>query len=313
MKGVWVEPVPSFVTGELAIWASMASVSAIPIPGYWVHKDGAVIATAAPPMPGEKVIYALHGGAYISMSAHPSDFGSSVPRELLKRCDTIQRTFSIEYRLSSAAPFKPANPFPAALIDALAGYNYLVNIVGFSPSDIIVEGDSAGGNLALALVRYLVEHKVAIPSDLILISPWCDIGDSHQDGVHSSRHSDYINPSGRFDYAHDAFLGPHGMGGAAFNRYISPASLNLAMRVDFHGFPRTFIVAGEAEALIDQIHTLKARMIRDLGEEKGRPGDDGKVTYYEAPDGVHAYPLFSWHEPEREETYRAIVEWLSVS
>ena len=53
----------------------------------------------------------------------------------------------------------------AALIDALAGYNYLVNTVGFHPTRIILEGDSAGGNLALALTRYLLEHRNPV-SDL---------------------------------------------------------------------------------------------------------------------------------------------------
>ena len=65
------------------------------------------------------------------------------------------RIFGLEYRLSSAPPFKAANPFPASLIDAISGYRYLVEDIGFHPSRIVLSGDSAGGGIALNLARYL--------------------------------------------------------------------------------------------------------------------------------------------------------------
>jgi hypothetical protein len=37
--------------------------------------------------------------------------------------------------------------------------------------------------------------------------------------------------------------------------------------VSFEGFPRTTIVVGSAEMLVDQINTLVERMRRDLGEQ----------------------------------------------
>ncbi|KAJ3932925.1 MAG: Alpha/Beta hydrolase protein [Lentinula lateritia] len=110
-------------------------------------------------MPGEKVIYNLHGGGYITFSAHPSDMIAAIARGLLQHVDSVHCVFSSEYRLSSGEGVRAQNPFPAALIDALAGYVYLVNTVKFDPADIILVGDSAGGNLALALTRYLIEHQ----------------------------------------------------------------------------------------------------------------------------------------------------------
>ncbi len=91
------------------------------------------------------------------------------------------------------------NPFPAALLDALAGYAYLIDEVGFEPADIIVVGDSAGGNLALALVRYLIEEdtKLAPPGALILLSPWADMGNSHKEdplgSPYTNQNSDFPN------------------------------------------------------------------------------------------------------------------------
>ncbi|KAK7472790.1 hypothetical protein VKT23_000898 [Stygiomarasmius scandens] len=312
--GVWIEPVPHFITGEVKVWADIAKVSPVRIPGYWLNKKNENIEPAAPPMPAEKVIYALHGGAYCRLSAHPSDPTTAIARGLLKHVDNAHRVFSVEYRLSSGKPYPEENPFPAALIDALAGYNYLVNVVGFSPSDIIIEGDSAGGNLALALTRYLVEHQnvdkmPAPPSAMILLSPWADLGHSHHDSPKASffanQKSDYLGFSKKpgFGYAAQAFLGPHGAGAAEVNRYISPGSKNLSMKISFDGFPPTFIVAGGAEMLYDSIVTLKERMVKDMGKDK--------VVFYVAPDGIHDYLCLTSHEPERTETLQAIAEWLA--
>lgn len=325
VRGVWIEPVPKFITGELKLWAAVSSVTSVRIPGYWIHKKGSSMPIDAAPVPGEKVVYALHGGGFISLSASPEDPTAAIARGLLKHADSIHRVFSVEYRLSSNKPLNVANPFPAALLDTLAGYNYLVNVVGFSPADIIVEGDSAGGNLALALIRYLIEHaNTAInlpspPSALILLSPWCDLGHSHfgpDSSASTCVDSDYIYvPDGENFYKHryvvGAFTGPHGIGAANTNVYISPASLKLPQKADFSGFPRTFIVAGGAEVLRDQIRTLRDKMVGDLGEGDGLSKDEGKVRYHEAPDGIHDYLVFSWHEPERTETLRLIAKWVA--
>jgi acetyl esterase/lipase len=311
VKGAWVEATPHLIIGEVASWASVANVKPTRIPGYWYDKPGADIPIGQKPMPGEKVIYCLHGGGYIQFSAHPNDSIGIIIRNIIQHCQPVQRAFALEYRLSSTDPLPSANSFPAALIDAIAGYDYLVNTVGFDPSNIIVEGDSAGGNLTLALTRYLVEHRdrpeiPAPPSRLILISPWADLSNSH-DGPNSSlttnANADYLNTM-RVLWSKQSFVGPHGLGAATSNRYISPASKSLT--TSFKGFPRTFITAGGAEVLYDSIVTLKNRMVADMGE-----GDrEGQVTYYEAPEAAHDYLAFPWFEPERTETLQAIGKWL---
>lgn len=81
--------------------------------------------------------------------------------------------------------------FPAQLQDALAVYAHLVFDLGFR--DIVLAGDSAGGNLALMLVQYLAglegsrsdsvdgSNKLAdrdslvMPTGILLFSPWCDL------------------------------------------------------------------------------------------------------------------------------------------
>ncbi|PPQ63471.1 hypothetical protein CVT24_005128 [Panaeolus cyanescens] len=325
VNGVWVAAANHLVTGELKQWADIAGVSCVRIPGYWYQKKGASIKPTAPAQAGEKIFCAFHGGAYIKLSAHPKDPTAAIARGLLQRVDNINRLFSLEYRLAVSKPFKPAHPFPTQLLDALSGYNYLVNTLGFAPENIIVVGDSAGANLAHALVRYLTDYHgssevdvPAPPGGLILLSPWADLGKSHEilpnGAAQKAVPTDYIGSRyGDHEYAKDAFTGPHGRGAAEINPYISPASLHPSLQVNFTKFPRTFIIGGGAEIIIDSIRTLKERMVRDLGEGNGVREGEGKVRYLEAPDAVHDYLIFTWHEPERTQALKAINEWVNAS
>ena len=55
---------------------------------------------------------------------------------------------SFQYRLA------PENPYPAAIEDAVTIWNHLMYL-GYGADEIIVLGDSAGGNLALELTLVL--------------------------------------------------------------------------------------------------------------------------------------------------------------
>ncbi|KAF9486218.1 alpha/beta-hydrolase [Pholiota conissans] len=314
VRGVWIEPINNLIIGDLKLWAQAADVSSIRIPGYWLHKQGTNIETAAPAQPGEKVILQFHGGAYIRFSAYPKDPSAEVAKGYVKEIEDIQRVFSVEYRLATAPPFKPANPFPTQLLDALAGFNYLVNVVGFTPQNIIISGDSAGGNLAHALTRYLTEYQDSTevklpgtPGGLILLSPWIDLGATTPaiPGGSATRflNTDYIGDQTKGDalYGKTAFSGPHGFGILEANPYISPASLDPGLVVDFKKFPPTIIVAGGAEILYDSIVILKERMAKDLGD---------RLCYFEEVDGVHDYVTFGWHEPERINALKEINRWM---
>jgi len=335
VHGVWIPAAGHLVTGELKTWADDANVTPARLPGYWYCKKNASVEAGGPYQPNEKVVLNFHGGAYIKMSAHPNDPTGNVPLGIVETVPSVKRVLSVEYRLSSGEPFEVAHPFPTALVDALAGYNYLVNEVGVAPSDIIVCGDSAGANLAHALTRYLVEYQGSPSADgqsavppppgaLILLAPWADLSTSHDGHPQASSktcvRSDYIDtrPHGSLAYARRAFAGPFPPTILELNPYISPGSCAPAFTgASFAGFPRTFITGGGAEAFRDQIRAFKDRMIRDLGEW-GRAASDGEqgkerkggVKYYEAPDAIHDYVMFPWFEPERSETLKAIALWV---
>lgn len=129
--------------------------------------------------------------------------GDTIPRSVLKHTQelnptTLKRVLNIEYRLARAVPIAPTtsiNAFPAALLDGVAVVHYLVSL-GFHPRDIILSGDSAGGNLALAVTRYLRDAPLPgeavrslkpavkgirslMPGGTLLLSPWCDVASTH--------------------------------------------------------------------------------------------------------------------------------------
>ena len=68
----------------------------------------------------------------------------------------------------------PENPYPAALNDGLAAYQALLK-KGYLPNQIVLSGDSAGGNLALALLVHLRDLKISLPAAALLISPFLDM------------------------------------------------------------------------------------------------------------------------------------------
>ncbi|KAH9060377.1 alpha/beta-hydrolase [Lactarius deliciosus] len=304
-KSVWIEPTPQLLNAEIRSWADAADVAPVTIPGYWFDKANMNTDVGAPPRPGEKVIYSLHGGAFVRFSASPRDLPANIT-------SAASSHWNIGYPNTTLT--NPANPFPAALLDALAGYVYLTNVIGFAPENIVVEGDSAGGNLALALVRYLVENVGIVPGlpmppgGLLLLSPWVDPSDiavPPGSRANANMASDFIGmPEGPLAlYARRAFLGPLAkVPDGRFNRYVAPGCSDARMpHVSFEGFPRTMIVAGEAEMLVDQINRLVGHMKRDLGE---------KVRYYEARDAVHDFIMLAFCEPERTLALEAISEWM---
>ena len=316
------------IVGEIATFARDRNITSIPIPGYWIHKDEK-LPFETPPAPGEKIFYLCHGGGYVVETAHPDGAANRILKDFLQNSSSpsIRRTFAVEYRLSS--PGEPGKgavfPFPAAFIDGLAGYLYLIKL-GFPEENIILVGDSAGGNLALALVRYLLSNKEQqpqlpkIPGSLVVLSPGTDVSEMFNEnpGPHSSitlnAERDWLVPinSGLISACALVFLGgrPEHVELTYRNPYISPASSILLgltpdspiRTISFKGFPRTFIDNARFEAFYDQIRRLGEAMVEDLGEEM--------VMYNEADGCTHDYLTIDWHDPDRTITSKKILKWL---
>ena len=116
---------------------------------------------------GRALLY-FHGGGHVVGSPF-EDLSITAP--LAHRLGI--KVYAVQYRLA------PEHPFPAALDDATAVYMELLDRLG--PSGFAVAGESAGGNLALAVVLRARDAGLALPAAAALMSPWSDLtktGDS---------------------------------------------------------------------------------------------------------------------------------------
>ena len=110
-----------------------------------------------------KVLLFIHGGGWIMGSFNNCRL---LTIELAKA--TKMRVLSIDYRLA------PEHPFPAAVEDCVSVYKWLLSS-DIKPGNIIISGDSAGGNLTLATLIKLRDDGIPLPAGAIPISPATDL------------------------------------------------------------------------------------------------------------------------------------------
>lgn len=127
-----------------------------------VMRDGqqsllpAQVTNSCTPMPpSQELVLHCHGGGFISQSAESHEIYLRDWAKLLN-----VPILSIDYSLS------PESPFPRALEEVLYTYAWALNNchkLGWTGERICVAGDSAGGNLALALCLKTIELGVRRP------------------------------------------------------------------------------------------------------------------------------------------------------
>jgi acetyl esterase/lipase len=112
--------------------------------------------------PRHVVLY-FHGGVYVLGDAfQAAGLASQVGRR------TRAKVISVDYRLA------PEHPYPAAVDDALAAYQALLDN-GTAPSDIVFAGESAGGGLAVATLVNARDHGLPQPAAAFVMSPYADL------------------------------------------------------------------------------------------------------------------------------------------
>ncbi|GAA5824532.1 hypothetical protein JCM3770_002553 [Rhodotorula araucariae] len=221
----------------------------------------------------DKVILAIHGGAHVRLSPR-THRGLHVLLSGATKC----RVFAIDYRLS------PEVRYPASLLDAVNAYFYLTEEVGIPADQIIVEGDSAGGNLAIALMMYLRDAKLPQVGGAILVSPWSDLSTSFaswnenkpHDYLVIDNHADPLHPPRMYLSSSIPFLEDSHHTGQLASPYVSPALGPLASLADL---PPLLVQNGALECLRDEI-TVLVRRARAAGTD---------TTHQMWSDGVHVF------------------------
>ncbi len=216
-----------------------------------------------PPDAKPGVVLFLHGGSYIFGSIETSHLELAAGLALASGVPVV----GIDYRLA------PEHRYPAALEDALAAFEALVES-GTNPSRIAIAGDSAGGNLALALQLALCARGTPQARAALLISPWLDLTASRA----SCREADAL------DYGQTWFLRQHARDFAGALELSDPR-VSL-IDADLAGLSRLLVVVGGAERLFDEGN--------ELVERARRAGVNADI--YVAPDRPHNPPaLVDFH------------------
>jgi len=112
--------------------------------------------------PRHVVLY-FHGGVYVLGTASQA---AALAAQIARR--TGAKVISVDYRLA------PEHPYPAAVDDALAAYQALLQD-GTAPSDIAFAGESAGGGLAVAALVSARDRGLPLPAAAYLMSPYADL------------------------------------------------------------------------------------------------------------------------------------------
>jgi len=216
----------------------------------------------------------------------------------------------------------PEYPFPKQLRQTIAAVQHLLD-KGVSLSNIIIGGDSAGGNLALQLASQLLHPHPSLPTlrlphastetdapsseflesfgGMLLISPWVEYN-ANAPSFARNRTWDSLPL-----HAWQTFAD-------IIRQVVVPAlHHHLEPGIAPHGwwkglgrvFPRVLITAGEYEGSVDQIQRTAEAIAEEVKD----------TTLFVLPGGVHEdfIQAFVSGEGGRGDDYKLVVSWLSAS
>ncbi len=239
------------------------------VPGIWALPTGADTS--------EVLLYTHGGGFAVGSASSHRKLAAHVAKAL------GVTSFVLDYRRA------PEHPHPAQVEDGVAAFTALTER-GIAPADITTIGDSAGGNLAVAIALALREQGKPLPGRVIVFSPWLDMENLGETLVTNA--------------ATDALVTVpllEGMiAGVLAEGAIDPRTpLANPLYADFTGFPKLYVNAGSVESLADNATRL--------AEKAEAAGVD--VTLSMAEGMQHVFPFLAGNAPEADNEIAAIAKW----
>lgn len=224
----------------------------------------------------DHVILQLHGGGYMGAVRNAYYVFAGLYNEVSHGCNVL----TPDYRVA------PEHPYPAALEDAVASYQWLLD-KGYYGEQIIVAGDSAGGGLAMALCMELRTNGEPMPAGLVAMSPWTDLAITGESYTKNREIDPVFGADGGGEMLlHSPYIGEND----AKNPLISP------MYGNFTGFPPMLIQVGTHEMLYDD-----AASVAKKAKEQGVPV---RFTVYEGM--FHVFQMSGTVIPESKRAWEEV-------
>ncbi|KAG9521890.1 alpha/beta hydrolase fold protein, partial [Aureobasidium melanogenum] len=237
----------------------------------------------------------FHGGGYASAAA---DGHMKIISDLV---DDAQSHGSELGGLIIRYDLTAESAYPRQLEQAVAALRYLIETMGKSPQQIIIAGDSAGGNLSLALLSHLTHpHPNIAPIDLgseslkgmALISPWVTFS-QEADAFKRNARKDCLSPVAATTWTNE-FLQR-----APQDNYTSPLTAPESWWADIP-VSEILVTGGEDEVLVDDVMS----MIKKLKTQ-----DKAKVHSLIASGEPHDGPLLEMILSKKTESSQFLTEW----
>lgn len=224
-----------------------------------------------------KALLYWHGGGYVI--GKPESF-KSLYGQLGKRIGAT--VYAPDYRLA------PEYPYPAAIDDAIACYQALLNQYG--AENIAVAGDSAGANLCLAMCLKARDMQLPQPAALYLLSPFADLQLNAPSTEEMDGKDPVLDKATLVDWA---------------SKYAQREALSHPMvsvtEADYRGLPPMLIQVGSDEVLRDDSYA-----VRELAEQAGIE------VQLELGEGLwHDWQLFAPLMPEASAAIDRAASWLN--
>jgi acetyl esterase len=226
------------------------------------------------------VIYG-HGGGWVLGGPETH---SDMCAEMAAAADCAVVLF--DYRLA------PEHPHPAQLEDALKVWRWMIGsdeTFGIDRTRIIAAGDSAGGQISVALAMTLREMNLPQVAGMVLIYPVLS-NDFASPSYIKNANAAALSREEMIFYLR-SFLGPEG----SPNWQDSKAVPNLAL--DLSGLPPAFITVAGHDPLHDDGVVFHTKLLRS-----GVPSE-----LREEPALAHSYMRARHHSPVAMAGFRAIV------
>jgi len=247
--------------------------------GVLSHKNQTVPvvwANLADPSQSQVLLY-IHGGGFI--------FGSADTHKHLAADIAGQMGIKAvlpNYRLA------PEDPYPKGFDDVVTSYRALLEI-GYQAQNIVIGGDSAGGNLTFALLAYIKANKLPIPACAFTFSALTDMTNTAE-SIARNASRDCVLAAGRFDEMTRVYA----PGQDVKSPCLSP------IFATYKGAPPVLMQASDGEMLIDDSRA----MLKVLTDQ----GVDARLSVF--GNNFHVFQVLRGLVPEADQAIREVVGFI---